>query len=234
LTQFFESTQGMMMVGAIAGAFGVVIGLLLAFMPIWAKTIRAERRKQDRDARYLAMRTVLALDDFVGGCYSAAHDNPEFNPVDPGDFIFHTDDPVLVLPKDADWTILKPELIDDILWMPNRARNVMDALESLDVSPPDFDNYFEHRQEGFARLGLRALDLIDKLCAVYGLMPPERPAYYHPREGLQAKVAQMTALWGRRRQAQRNLPAEPSNITPLFGSGREETTVRLPEIDPKG
>lgn len=223
----------MLIIGAILGAAGVSLGLLLSTLATRSKTERPARDNQDWAARHLAMRTVLALDDFVGGCYAAVHDNPEFNPADPGDFIFHADDPVLVLPPDADWTILKPELIDDILWMPNRARTVLDALESLDISPPDFDDYFQHRQEDFSRLGLRAMDLIEQLCAAYGLVLPDRPAYYHPRAGFEAKVAQMTALWGRRRQAQRNLPAEPSNITPLFGPVREQPAARLPESDPK-
>ena len=116
--------------------------------------------------------------------------------------------------------------------MPSRVRNVSDALESLDISPPDFDDFFERRQEGFASLGLRALDLIEKLCAAYELTPPQRPSYYRPRDGFAAKVAQMNALWGRRLQAQRNLPKESSNVTPLFGTARDEAALRQPQGDP--
>lgn len=221
-----------MVLGAAIGVLGMLVGLLLGAVPFWMRYARKQRQESDVDTRSLAMQAVLSLDDFVGACYAAAHDSPEFNPSDSGEFAFHTDDPVLSFPKDVDWRALKPDLADELMWMPNRVRNVSDALESLDISPPDFDFLFERRQEAFASLGLRALDLIDKLCTIYGLKPPQRPAYYRPRDGLTAKVAQMNAFWNRRLQAQKNLPKETSNVTPLFGVARDEAFLRQPQGEP--
>jgi hypothetical protein len=179
------------------------------------------------------MRVVLALDDLVGGCHSAAIDAPEFNPVDPGDFVLHTDNPTLVLPRDADWSLLTPDLAEDIQWMPNRLRNIIDALESLDVSPPEFDDFFLHRQADYSRLGLKAMDLIDRICLEYGIEPPERMAYYHPRETFEEGVALAADFSDRRRRSQRNASGSASNVTPLFGvSSREERAPKPPEIDP--
>lgn len=232
MTQFFETTQGAMALGAVIGIAGILMGLLIGAFPFWLRGARRQREESDLDSRNLAMQAVLSLDDFVGACYAAAHDNPEFNPADTGEFAFHTDDPVLTFPKGVDWRSLKPELADELMWMPNRVRNVSDGLESLDISPPDFDDFFERRQEGFASLGLRALDLIDRLCAAYELTAPQRPSYYRPRDGFVAKVTQMNALWRRRQQTQKNLPKETSNVTPLFGIPRDEPALRQPQTDP--
>jgi hypothetical protein len=231
LTQFFDTTQGIMIIGAIVALVGVAAGWAIASVPRFSAQRRINSARKAGAARDLAMRAVLALDDFAGACHATAHDSPEFNPADAGDFIFHVDDPTLILPKDVDWSIIDPALADDIIWLPNRLRNTIDALESLELSPPDFSDYFEHRQEDFAKLGLRALDLIDRLCAEYGLPQPERPDYYRPREGLQAKAIEIAGFWSRRRMAQRNT-AEQSNVTPLFVGKWNGNSVSIPESDP--
>ena len=56
------------------------------------------------------MLTALALDDFVGAAYAAVHDTPEFNPANEGEFVFHTPEPVLVLPQAQDLSLLGEEL----------------------------------------------------------------------------------------------------------------------------
>jgi hypothetical protein len=233
LWQFFETTQGSIILGALIGAGGITIGQLLLKSSALTGFVRQPRPARTNEARALAMRVVLALDDLVGGCHSAAIDAPEFNPVDPGDFVLHTDNPTLVLPRDADWSLLTPDLAEDIQWMPNRLRNIIDALESLDVSPPEFDDFFLHRQADYSRLGLRAMDLIDRICLEYGIEPPERMAYYHPRETFEEGVALAADFSDRRRRSQRNASGSASNVTPLFGlSSREERAPKPPEIDP--
>jgi hypothetical protein len=233
LSAFLNSTHGTIFLGAAIALIGVLVGWIIS-APLKRNASRAQTKaKHDAAARDLAMRTVLALDDFVGGCYAAAHDEPEFNPADPGDFILHTDDPTLVLPRDANWALLKPDMIDEVIWLPNRLRNAVEALESLDISSPDFGDYFEHRAEEFSRLGLRALDLMEALSAAYSVPRPERPAFYRPRDGMQAKVTEMTALWSRRHKVQRAIANETSNVTPLFvGSGVPKSMV-APEGEPK-
>lgn len=198
---------------------GLAIGSLSIVAILWVRRVLDRRRTgvNTDDARDLAMRLVLALDDFVGTCYTAAHDFPEFDVDEPENFFLHADDPVLLLPKDANWSLFARELSEEIRWLPNRLRNVVDALESIEIEPPEFNDLFEHRQDEFARLGLRAMDLIDRLCAAYQLPLPERPDYYDPRKDFSAKIGEMAEFWRRRAQSARQVPAEPSNITPLFG-----------------
>jgi hypothetical protein len=233
LWQFFQTTQGSIFLGALTGAGSIAIGVMLSRFLLLAGIRRPYRAVQSRERRMLAMRVVLALDDLVGGCHSAAIDAPEFNPSDAGDFVLHTDDPRLVLPKDVDWSLLSPELAEEILWMPNRLRNILDALESLDVNAPEFDDFFLHRQADFSKLGLRAMDIIDRLSAEYGIEVPERPLYYDPRATFEEGLALAVDFNDRRRKSQKNASSGRSNVTPLFGNGGiEAKTVKPSDKDP--
>jgi hypothetical protein len=231
MNEFFASGFGIMTAGAVIGIAGVFVGVLAVKVPDWVLGKRKETGVDSSAARALAMRAVLALDDLVGACYAAVHDDPEFNPDDSAEFVFHTSEPTIVLPKDVDWTVLSPELADEILWIPNRTRNIVDALESLDVSPPDYDDYFERRREGYSRLGLRAIELMERLCEAYRVPTPERPDYYSPREGFVQKISVMEDLWKRRRKARENLPKGSTNVTPLFGGSRDDAMIKHPESD---
>ncbi len=198
---------------------GFTFAVLSVGASIWIVRQLSSRRgvPNGEAARDLAMQSVLVIDDFVGACYQAAHDFPEYEVDEPENFFLHADDPVLLLPKDADWTLLLRELSDEIRWLPNRLRNVHDALESIEIEPPEFNDLFEHRQEDFARLGLRAMDLIDRICAAYQLPPPSRPRYYDPRKDFNAKIREMDDFWRRRAESARQVPEELSNVTPIFG-----------------
>jgi hypothetical protein len=208
----FDFAAVMLVTGFALG--GVLIGVI-----VWVgREIDRRRIGQRGDAaRDLAMQSVLAIDDFVGACYIAAHDFPEYDIDEPENFFFHADDPVLVLPKDADWSLIDRELSDEIRWLPNRLRNVRDALESIEIEPPEFNDLFEHRQDDYARLGLRGMDLVERICAKYQLPLPTRPDYYDPRTDFVSKIREMDEFWRRRAQSAKQVPDEPSNVTSLFG-----------------
>ncbi|MDE1990886.1 MAG: hypothetical protein KGI75_00205 [Rhizobiaceae bacterium] len=200
---------------------GTTIGSVSVAAILWMRLSRQnEQQKASGDeARDLAMRVVLSLDDLVGACYSAANDFPDVDVDDPSSFFFHTDDPALLLPKDVNWSFLGRELSDEVRWMPNRLRNLTDALESIKIDPPDYKDLFERRQDGFARLGLRTMDLVEKICERFELPLPERPAYYNPRRDFLSKIREMEEFWRRQTETARQVPSEKSNITPIFGRG---------------
>jgi hypothetical protein len=50
----------------------------------------------------------------------------------------------------------------------NLLHNMRDALRSIEIEPPDF-KLGEHRQDDFARLGLRSKELVDRIFAAYQL-----------------------------------------------------------------
>jgi len=192
------------LIGACAALFGQVIAGTIGIV----KDVYLDRRKSKRSARYLALQLVLILDDFSGLCYGAAMNNiPEFNPQDDSEFRFRTETPDLKFPEGANWELLDPKLTDDVLWLENTLRNVHSAHGSLDVTPPDFDNLFEHRAQDYSKIGLTTLEIIEKLCRRYKIKRPERPRYYRPREGFEKKLEQMNGYF-EAIEEQRQLQAE--------------------------
>nr|AOO90294.1 hypothetical protein [Rhizobium leguminosarum bv. trifolii] len=73
---------------------------------------------------------------------------------------------------------------DEILWLSNRVKSLNYALDSLDLSRPGFDGFFEKRQEGYADLAAEAMDLIERMLEKFGLTLPTKPDYYRQREGI--------------------------------------------------
>ncbi|TAZ66868.1 hypothetical protein ELH72_37095 [Rhizobium ruizarguesonis] len=220
MTQFFETTQGIMAMGALIAAGGFTVG---ACFPTVIQLARKQINRRPRsEARNLAMMTVLALDDFVGASYAAVRDTPEFNPMDEGEFAFHVPDPVLSLPKDADWKLFTTELSDEILWLSNRVKNLNYALDSLDLSRPGFDGFFEKRQEGYAGLAAEAMDLIERMLEDFGLTLPTKPDYYRQREGLVSAIQSVGERSSGRRATGTVTQSNGSNVLQLFPKTGDE------------
>ncbi|MFN7024733.1 MAG: hypothetical protein ACK4QP_09470 [Pseudorhizobium sp.] len=214
MTDFFSTTQGLVTLGALLGAGGFALGSASWSVGKLAGFLRTSRSRHD--ARGLAMLTVLALDDYVGACYAAVHDLPEFNPTDPEEFAFHLPEPVLALPANLDRRLLGAELAEDLMWFSNRVSNLENALESLDLSRHDHDGFFERRMEGYARIAARAMDLIARICDEFDLSLPDKPHYYRQAEGLSKILRSMESDTKRRSTAPAAGEAGTNNVTPLF------------------
>lgn len=212
MTQFFETAPAILAMGALIGCGCFAAGAFTLAAIERAK--RSSNRHSKTEARSLAMLTVLALDDFVGASYTAVHDSPEFNPVNEGEFAFHTPDPVLALPKDADWSLLGDQLPDEIIWLSSRIKNLSYALDSLDLSGPGYDSFFERRQQGYSELASKALDIIDRLLEEYDLHLPAKPEYYRQRAGFAAILQRGVENSLRTNKA--SIVSSGSNITQLF------------------
>ncbi|MBX5181147.1 hypothetical protein HJB86_03875 [Rhizobium sp. NZLR3b] len=220
MTQFFETTQGIMAMGAFIGAGSLAAGSLLPNVIRLVKT--GINRRPKAETRNLAMMTVLALDDFVGGSYAAVHDMPEFNPIDEGEFVFHVPDPTLVLPANANWNIFDAELSDEILWLSNRVKNLSYALDSLDLSKPRYGGFFERRQEGYANLAAEAMDIIERMLKEFDLTLPAKPDYYRQREGLVSAIQKAGQSGSRRRKPGAPASSNGSNVLELFPRANED------------
>lgn len=220
MTQFFETTQGIMAIGALIGAGCFAAGTVLPNLARLATV--GLRRQPKQEARSLAMLTVLALDDFVGASYAAITDTPEFNPMDEGEFAFHVPDPRLSLPKDVDWCILGTDLAQEVLWFSNRVKNLSNALDALDLSMPNYDGFFERRQEGYAGLAAEALDLIERMLEEFKLTLPAKPDYYDQREGLAAAIQGAGERSANRRKASPVIRTNGTNVLQLFPKTGEE------------
>lgn len=206
--------------GALIGAGCLALGLLI-FIALRSIKVGVDERPRT-EARSLAMRTVLALDDFVGASYAAVHDKPEFNPMDESEFVFHVQEPVLALPKDANWDILGTELSDEILWLLNRVSNLAYALDSLDLGSAGYDDFFERRQDGYAVLAAEAIDLIERMLAEFGLTLPAKPDYYRQREGLAAAIKGAGERSSVRHRTTDPIRSKESNVFQLFPRASED------------
>ncbi|MBY3330145.1 hypothetical protein J3P71_31155 (plasmid) [Rhizobium leguminosarum] len=220
MTQFFETTQGIMAMGAFIGAGGLAAGSLLPIVIRLAKS-RINRRPK-AEVRNLAMLTVLALDDFVGASYAAVHDMPEFNPMDEGQFAFHVPDPTLALPQDANWALFNAELVEEILWLSNRVKTLSYALDSLDLSRPGYDGFFERRQEGYAGLAAEAMDIIERMLEEFDITLPAKPDYYRRREGLVSAVQKAGENSSQRPKARTLAHPGGSNVLQLFPKANDD------------
>jgi hypothetical protein len=220
LTQFFETTQGIMAMGAFIAAGGLAAGSLLPIVIRLAKS--GINRRPKAEVRNLAMLTVLALDDFVGASYAAVHDMPEFNPMDEGQFAFHVPDPTLALPREANWGLFNTELSEEILWLSNRVKTLSYALDSLDLSRPGYDGFFERRQEGYAGLAAEAMDIIERMLEEFDLTLPGKPDYYRQREGLVSAVQKAGENNSQRPKARTVAHPSGSNVLQLFPKANDD------------
>lgn len=209
-----------MLMGALIGAGSLAAGLLI---PTVVRSVKSRiSQRPTAEARSLAMRTVLAMDDFVGASHAAVHDTPEFNPMDEGEFAFHFPDPVLALPKDANWELFGTELSDEILWLSNRVSNLSYALDSLDLASAGYDGFFVRRHEGYAGLAAEAIDLIDRILKQFDLTLPAKPDYYRQREGLVSAIQGAGERSPGRRKTSDVMQSNGSNVLQLFPKTGED------------
>ncbi|MGF9564983.1 hypothetical protein AAIH70_15825 [Neorhizobium sp. BT27B] len=213
MTDFFTSSLGTVALFAVIGVGCFGLGIASQSKGQVAGSV-FRTRESKMAARNLAMQAVLALDDYVGACYAAVHDVPEFNPADQVEFAFHVPEPILSFPKEVDWHLLGKDLGEEIMWFSNRVSNVESALESLDLSRNHHDGFFERRIEGYARLAVRAMDLIARICGEFELTMPEKPEYYRQAEGLSNILRNVEAAAERRGDS--TSAGETTNVTPLF------------------
>ena len=150
------------------GLFGVLLGSLITV----SKDAWASSRQRRRDGSYAAIRIVNILDEYAHKCIDVVQDDGTLYGQ-----MARTEDgeecrdarvaspPPLVFPDDIDWRSLNKKLMHRILALPSMARstNRYISVASEHAYPPDYDEYFEARQEGYAKLGVEALDISDVL-----------------------------------------------------------------------
>jgi len=185
--EFLKSDVGKILLGgalALAGQF--LSGLLSWIKDAWV--LYSNRRK---DAEFLAIRLVLLFDEFVNACHDAVFD-PLTEDTD-GITESTVSDPLLTLPVEADYKALPRNLMFEILSMPNKLDSIKKGLSAVaEISgPPDFDEFFEYRKEHCSRLGLDALNLIDKISRRYGIAQPQRPDHYTPGKAFLDQISEI-------------------------------------------
>lgn len=157
------------MIEAIFGLVGVLIGSTITVLKDWLTSYR-ERRS---DASYSAIRLISILEAYSDRCIDVVQDDgtiyglPAGRTQDGEEYLEAqetTPDP-LDYPEDIGWRSLEEDLMHRIVALPNKARrtNRYVGMTTEFASPPYYEDYFDARQEGYARLGSEALEIVAEL-----------------------------------------------------------------------
>ena len=142
------------------GIVGVLVGALMSFV---GNALFA-RQQRLRQARYLAIRVVCALDPFVDTCCDIALDDGEAG--ENGETFPSVGSPSLALPTDVDWKSIEPDLAYRILRLGNQIDEAKQEIRWVADGfsiPPEHSEYFEERWLQYGKLGLTALYLANEL-----------------------------------------------------------------------
>ena len=166
---------------AVYGLIGIFVGVAL----IWAKDSWSERVARNRRARYLAMRVVCILDEYVNRCTEVAMDNGQRNKDGYLETQIARPSPPSY-PSDVDWNSIKHELMYRLLSLPSRAEAANWIVESASENafPPDYEEVYEKRHYQYAKLGLAAIGLAQEIRRTYGI-PGEELGDWNPIEYLE-------------------------------------------------
>lgn len=162
------------MIEAIFGLIGVVVGSFLTI----AKDSFAARRQRKQEGSYSAIRLICILHEYADHCVDVVQDDGTSQGMPAGRTeggeeyysaqVRQPEPPQY--PDDIAWRSLPEELMHQILGLPNKARTTdrhIDGQAEYVATPPDYSEFFEARQEGYAKLGYDALSLAERLAEKY-------------------------------------------------------------------
>lgn len=170
------------MSNALFGLLGVLIG---AFIP-WIKEALIRKRKRQEQATYLAVRVICILDEYVDRCVAVVGDDGSVegrgsHRAEDGQEYYRPVERLPVAPDfpvDLDWRSIDSGLMYRILTFPNSVREVNDNIQWVSNEfawPPYYEEVFEARHMGYAKLGLEAIEIIQELRRLFGLPGASRP-----------------------------------------------------------
>jgi hypothetical protein len=151
----------------------VLAGVAIGYIP----NLITEYRALGRNAKYLAIRVICILDDYVERCLLVVIDDGTIDGQPDKDGYYYPQQPepdAPIFPSDLDWKCIDHKLSYRILNLPNEAsiaRRMIQGASDM-AYPPDFEDTFKERQRQYARLGLDAIEITESLRKTYGL--PER------------------------------------------------------------
>ena len=175
------------------GLLGVLVGAFIT----WIKETLIQKRTRLEHATYLAVRVICILDEYVDKCVAIVTDDGS---VSAEVQVLHRDEhvkeyyPVKRLPvvpdfpADLDWRSIDSDLMYRILTFPNRVRIENSGIQWV------VGELFEIRQEGYAKLGLEAIEIVEELRRLFKLPEASRPdwhADWNPKKHFNDKLDQI-------------------------------------------
>jgi hypothetical protein len=184
---------------ALIGLVGVIIGgFVVSFREWWSSRI-----ERHREGSYSAIRLICILNEYADKCVDAVQDDGTFlgqpaGRTESGEEYFAaqvTPPKPLEFPEDISWRSLPEGLMHRTLALANKARSTdryIDGQREYAAIPPYYDEFFEARQEGYAKLGLDAIDIAADLRERFGIEAVDQPdlgSGWDPKEFLCDKIA---------------------------------------------
>lgn len=162
------------MIEAIFGLIGVVVGSFLTI----GKDSFASWRQRKQEGSYSAIRLICILHEYADHCVDVVQDDGTSHGMPAGRTeggeeyysaqVRQPEPPQY--PDDIAWRSLPEGIMHKILGLPNKARTTdryIDGQAEYAATPPDYSEFFEARQEGYAKLGFDALSLAEQLAEKY-------------------------------------------------------------------
>lgn len=164
------------------------------------------QEERGRHARYLAIRVVCILDNFVAGCSEIVADGGEYD----AEACLRTtvDYPTLQFPDDVDWRSISPNLMYRLLALPNDLDSAHKSIHYMGnevSSPPDFEEFFEERKYQFGKLGLAALALCDEIRETFEIPPHDYGVGWHPKPWFEKATVEVDRMWKQAAESAANL-----------------------------
>jgi hypothetical protein len=156
----------------LAAVIGGISGIVTACLTSIVTTKGVEKaslRAEQRNARYLAVQVGTSLKKYAHACYGAAHDDGYAEAQRAGGDqckpTTHVHDLEPNNIEDIDWKSLPSKLMVDVLTFDDKHTAVRLALSDWDeyYDPPDHGKFFTDRQLHYAKLGIEALELCNRL-----------------------------------------------------------------------
>lgn len=199
---------------AIIGLVGVLVGSVITL----AKDSIGAFIEKRSNTRYASIRIICILEEYAQKCVDVVSDDGTSygrpaGRTSSGEEYY---DPQVELPNppiypdDINWKNFSKKLLYRILMVPNIARETDRYISNSaeNSGPPDYEEVFEARQEGYANLALEVLALVAELRREYGL--PETTAQtlntdWNPKQYLENKKKEINAQKDRRAAANQAL-----------------------------
>ena len=168
------------LISTISGLVGVIVGAVLP----WIR----DAWQSKRQARYLAIRIVCLLDEFLDECTSVVSDDGLSSGQRNAEGCREpqvSQPKGMLLPSDVNRRSIDHGLMYEILAISSRVerdnRFISFAIENS--FPPDYNEFFEERQYRYACLGLDVATLSQRLRSSYGI-PEQEKGEWNPVEYL--------------------------------------------------
>ena len=214
------------MIEAIFGIIGDVVGSFLTI----AKDSFASWRQRKREGSYSAIRLICILHEYADQCVDVVEDDGTIHGEPSGRtesgeecyFVQVRPPTPPEYPDDIEWRSLHESLMHQILGLPNKARatnRYIDRIFAYVADPPGYEEGFQARKEGYARLGHDALHLVEQLSVEYEI-PAKHMAGLGDDWDTRNFFAEKISFFDEQRTKARQRCGEAAvDLQPLLGSG---------------